>query len=145
METALNFKSKTKTRDEIAKLVGARPREKKVIMCHGTFDIVHPGHVRHLMYAKEKADILVTSVTADEFIPKGTHRPYVPQELRADNLAACEFVDSVFVDDKPTPIDSILKTHPDYCAKGYEYTDGGIHPKTKEEMDHPTVEKKGRS
>ncbi len=40
-------------------------------MCHGTFDLVHPGHVRHLLYAKSKADILVASLTADAHITKG--------------------------------------------------------------------------
>ena len=38
--------------------VGPFPRNKKVIMCHGVFDIVHPGHIRHLSYTKSKADIL---------------------------------------------------------------------------------------
>ena len=53
-----------------AALIGPRPREKKVIMCHGTFDLVHPGHLRHLLYAKSKADILVASLTADAHITK---------------------------------------------------------------------------
>ena len=47
------------------------PRKQKVIMCHGVFDVVHPGHVRHLLYAKSKADILVASLTADAHITKG--------------------------------------------------------------------------
>ena len=59
-------------------------------MCHGTFDLVHPGHIRHLLYAKSKADILVASLTADAHIAKANFRPFVPQELRAFNLAALE-------------------------------------------------------
>ena len=58
---------------------------KKVIMCHGTFDIVHPGHIRHLLFAKNKADILVVSLTADKHITKGNMRPFVPEEMRAFN------------------------------------------------------------
>ena len=50
---------KIKTVEELCSIIGPRPRSKKVIMCHGTFDIVHPGHVRHLLYAKTKGDILV--------------------------------------------------------------------------------------
>ncbi len=46
---------KIKTRDELRPRSARRPRKKKVIMCHGTFDLVHPGHVRHLIYAKSKA------------------------------------------------------------------------------------------
>ena len=80
------FAHKIKTREELAALLGPRPRKRTAIMCHGTFDIVHPGHLRHLMYAKEKADVLIASVTADAHITKGAYRPYVPQELRAANL-----------------------------------------------------------
>ena len=59
---------KIKTVEELSQIVGPRPRQKKVIMCHGVFDVVHPGHLRHLIYAKSKADILVTSLTADAHI-----------------------------------------------------------------------------
>ncbi len=131
---AVEFKNKIRSQEEIATLLGPRPRAKKAIMCHGTFDIVHPGHLRHLMYAKEKADVLIASITADEFIAKGAYRPYVPQDLRAANLAALELVDFVFVDHNATPIESIRKIQPDYFAKGYEYVDGGVHPKTQEEI-----------
>ncbi len=88
-------------------LLGAPPRAKKVIMCHGVFDVVHPGHVRHLLYAKSKADMLVASLTADEHITKGNYRPHVPQDLRAFNLAAFEMVDYVVIDENATPIENI--------------------------------------
>ena len=94
-------------------------------MCHGVFDLVHPGHIRHLLYAKEKADILVASLTADAHITKAQYRPFVPQDLRALNLAALEMVDFVVIDLNPTPIDNIARIQPDYFAKGYEYADGG--------------------
>ena len=127
------FAHKIKTPDELAELVGRRPRRRTVIMCHGTFDIVHPGHLRHLMYAKEKADILVASVTADEHISKGPHRPYVPQELRAANLAAFEFVDYVMIDRNATPIENIGVIQPDFFAKGFEYQTAPLPPRTEEE------------
>ncbi len=129
------FRHKIKTREELAQVIGTPPRAKTVIMCHGVFDIVHPGHLRHLMYAKEKADLLVASVTADAHITKADHRPYVPQELRAENLAALEMVDYVIIDPNPTPIDNIRYLRPDYFAKGYEYFAEGIPPRTQEEMD----------
>ncbi|WP_137045751.1 PfkB family carbohydrate kinase [Pseudolabrys sp. FHR47] len=124
---------KIKTADEIAKLIGARPRAKKVVMCHGTFDIVHPGHVRHLLYAKSKGDLLVASLTADAHIAKANFRPFVPQELRAFNLAALEVVDFVVIDHLPTPIENIKVIKPDYFAKGYEYVKGGLPPRTADE------------
>ena len=130
-----NYKRKIKTREELLQIIGQRPRKKSVIMCHGTFDLVHPGHVRHLMYAKTKADILVASLTNDAHIIKATFRPFVPQQLRAMNLAALECVDYVVIDEAPTPLEAIKAIQPDYFAKGYEYFEGGgLHPRTREEL-----------
>ena len=92
------YRHKIKTPEELRAIIGPLPREKRVIMCHGVFDVVHPGHVRHLLYAKSKADLLVASITADKHITKGLHRPHVPQDLRAINLAAFEMVDYVVID-----------------------------------------------
>ncbi|MBI2339354.1 MAG: adenylyltransferase/cytidyltransferase family protein [Deltaproteobacteria bacterium] len=125
---------KIKTAEELVKILGSPPRKKSVVMCHGTFDIVHPGHIRHLFYAKEKGAILVASVTADKYIYKGQDRPYVPQDLRARNLAALEMVNYVVIDYHETPIDNILMIKPDYFIKGFDYGKDGIHPKTKEEI-----------
>ena len=126
---------KVKTADEIAEILGPLPRTRKAIMCHGTFDIVHPGHVRHLLYAKSKSDILIASLTADEHIFKANFRPFVPQELRAFNLAALECVDYVVIDNDPTPLKNISIIKPDYFAKGFEYIKGTINPKTLEEKN----------
>ena len=125
---------KIKSVDDLIAEIGPFPRDKKVIMCHGTFDVVHPGHVRHLLYAKQHADILVASLTADAHIEKANFRPYVPQDLRAINLAALELVDYVIVDSDPTPLANLKAIQPDYFAKGYEYYHGAIHPKTEEEI-----------
>lgn len=132
---ALSFRDKIKTLEDLGRAIGPRPRPKTVVMCHGAFDIVHPGHLRHLMYAKEKADILIASLTADEHILKADHRPYVPQELRAQNLAALELVDYVIIDPNATPIEHIRYLQPDFFAKGYEYFAEGVPPRTQEEID----------
>lgn len=129
------FAHKIKSPQEIKALIGLRPRKKKVIMCHGAFDVVHPGHLRHLLYAKSKADILIASLTADQHIIKGQYRPYVPQDLRAANLAAFEMVDYVVIDQNATPLQNIACIQPDYFVKGYEYSANGIHPRTLEEME----------
>jgi len=129
------YKRKIKTREELRSILGPFPRKKKAIMCHGTFDLVHPGHVRHLIYAKSKADMLIASLTGDNHISKANYRPFVPQALRAMNLAALEIVDFVVIDDNPKPIENILFLQPDYFAKGYEYQKGAVNPKTREEID----------
>jgi rfaE bifunctional protein kinase chain/domain/rfaE bifunctional protein nucleotidyltransferase chain/domain len=128
------FHRKIKTREQLREAIGPRPRVNKVIMCHGTFDLVHPGHIRHLMYAKDHADVLVASLTSDSHINKANFRPFVPQDLRAMNLAALECVDYVIIDDNETPIENLKFIRPDFFAKGYEYSEDGIHPKTREEM-----------
>lgn len=132
---ALKYRHKIKTVEQLAQILGPRPRKKKVIMCHGVFDVVHPGHLRHLIYAKDKADILVASLTADRHIAKGKFRPHVPQDLRALNLAAFEIVDYVLIDPNDTPLENVRRLQPDYFAKGYEYNATSLHPKTQEEVD----------
>ena len=112
-----DYLRKIKTREELRQIIGTPPRDRSVIMCHGTFDLVHPGHLWHLMYAKGKADILVASLTSDAHITKSDYRPFVPQRLRTMNLAALEVVDFVVVDDNATPIESIEYLRPDYFAK----------------------------
>ena len=129
------YRHKIKTVEELIEAIGQRPRKRSVVMCHGTFDLVHPGHLRHLVYAKAKADILVASLTSDAHISKAAYRPFVPQELRALNLAALEMVDYVVIDGEATPLRNISIVQPDFFAKGYEYQDGAIHPRTREEMD----------
>ena len=117
----------------LKKIIGKPPRKQKVILCHGNFDVVHPGHVRHLTYAKSKAAILVVSITADTHVQKGIYRPFVPENLRALNLAAFQMVDYVIIDNNKKPLKNLFILKPDYFAKGFEYTAKGLHPATREE------------
>ena len=130
-----DYKHKIKSLEDLRGVIGPRPRNQRVVMCHGMFDIVHPGHIRHLLYAKAQGDILIASVTCDEHASKGEGRPYVPQELRAANLAALEAVDYVLIDDQPEPLANISVLQPDYFVKGFEYSADGFPPKTQEEID----------
>lgn len=92
-----------------------------VVLCHGCFDIVHPGHVRYLEFARQQGDLLVVSMTSDAAIDKGPMRPYIPQELRAENLAALECVDCVYVDPHATAVSLLETLKPDIYIKGGEY------------------------
>ncbi|MBV9861128.1 MAG: adenylyltransferase/cytidyltransferase family protein [Alphaproteobacteria bacterium] len=134
-ELSDRYRHKVKTAQELRDIIGPRPRKQSVVMCHGVFDLVHPGHIRHLIYAKAKADILVASLTADRHITKSQYRPFVPQDLRALNLAALDVVDYVLIDERATPLDNLGYLQPDFFAKGYEYQDGGLHPRTQQEHD----------
>ncbi len=122
MKRKMDWRTKIKTRQELARIVAEqRARGKKIVLCHGCFDILHPGHVRHLAWAKQQGDVLVVTVSSDAVVQKGPGWPFVPQELRAENLAAIEFVDYVAVDDGQWagPILELLK--PDVYVKGKEF------------------------
>ena len=75
------------------------------------------------------------SITADQYIKKGINRPFVPENLRALNLAAFQMVDYVLIDNNQKPLKNLKKLKPDYFAKGFEYTSSGLMPATKEESD----------
>jgi len=127
---SFKIKSIRDVKNQIKKLSSS----KKIILCHGVFDVVHPGHIRHFSYAKSKADLLVVSLTTDKFIKKGIYRPHIPEKLRALNLAAFEMVDFVVVDKNPTPLKNLKILRPDYFAKGFEYSSDKISKETLEEM-----------
>ena len=133
IELNTKYKSKIVNKDDLLKMIGEYPRQKKVVMCHGVFDVVHPGHIRHLAFAKSKADILIASITSDKFVTKGRYRPHIPESLRAYSLSAFEMVDYVIIDDKPKPLDTIDYLKPDFFAKGFEYSDD-LPQETREEI-----------
>jgi rfaE bifunctional protein kinase chain/domain/rfaE bifunctional protein nucleotidyltransferase chain/domain len=91
------------------------------VHCHGCFDIVHPGHIHHLQFAKSMGDLLMVSVSADPHVNKGVDRPLIPDELRARSLAALECVDAVYVNPYPTAIELLEELQPDVYVKGREY------------------------
>ena len=105
----------------LAKREAARADGRSVAQCHGCFDIVHPGHIRHLRYAKAQGDLLLVAITGDEHIAKGSGRPLIPEELRAENLAALDFVDWVCIDPRPTAAVLLGEVRPDVYVKGREY------------------------
>lgn len=91
-------------------------------MCHGTFDLLHPGHIKHLISAKNYCDLLIVTITADKFINKGPNRPVFNQRLRAESIAALSVVGYVAVVEEPTAIEAISKVKPDFYIKGSEYS-----------------------
>lgn len=92
-----------------------------IALCHGVFDLLHPGHIIHLEQAKEMADVLVVSVTAAKYVRKGPGRPYFDDEMRMKVLAALECVDYVMLSEGYTVDDIIENVEPDIYVKGEEY------------------------
>ncbi|RME38630.1 MAG: cytidyltransferase [Planctomycetota bacterium] len=110
--------------DDLARLCDTlRAEGKTIAMCHGVFDLVHPGHIRHLQAAKKMADILIVTLTEDRFIRKGPGRPVYNERLRAETLAAIEAVDYVATSPWPTAVETIERIKPHYYVKGQDYRD----------------------
>jgi rfaE bifunctional protein kinase chain/domain/rfaE bifunctional protein nucleotidyltransferase chain/domain len=99
----------------------ARADGRTVVHCHGCFDIVHPGHIHHLQFAKSLGDLLIVSVSADTHVNKGVNRPLIPDDLRASSVAALECVDFVYVNPDPTAVGLLETFQPDIYVKGREY------------------------
>ena len=98
-----------------------RAGARKLVLCHGVFDPLHIGHIRHFQQARAFGHILVVSVTPDRFVNKGPLRPVFPEELRAEAIAALECVDFVVVNKWPMAIEAIQALRPDFFVKGAEF------------------------
>ena len=116
--------NKIKTLDQIEGLADElRAAGRSITLCHGVFDLLHVGHLRHLRVARGFGDALIVSITADEFVQKGPGRPVFQSLLRAEMLAALELIDYVVVvhDLSAEPILHAVK--PNVYAKGGDYID----------------------
>jgi rfaE bifunctional protein nucleotidyltransferase chain/domain len=102
----------------------ARGAGKTVVQCHGVFDLLHVGHIRHLAAAKRLGDVLVVTITPDRFVNKGPDRPAFGEDLRAEALAALDCVDVVAINEWPTAVETMALLRPTLYVKGGEYRNG---------------------
>jgi cytidyltransferase-like protein len=100
---------------------GLKSQGKRIVQCHGTFDLLHPGHIIHFEEAKDLGDILVVTITAEKYVNKGPGRPYFNDELRVKYLSSLEYVDYVVVVPFPAACEAIECVRPDIYCKGREY------------------------
>jgi rfaE bifunctional protein nucleotidyltransferase chain/domain len=110
------------------KLDMLRREGKKIAFTNGCFDILHVGHVRYLREAKKTADVLVLALNSDTSVQsiKGEKRPLVPEEERAEILAALEFIDFVTIFPELTPLALINYLKPDILIKGGDWTEDKV-------------------
>ncbi|MEN9653952.1 MAG: hypothetical protein RL235_64, partial [Chlamydiota bacterium] len=138
------FDPKIKTFDELLEILDVcRIRDHKIVQCHGVFDLLHPGHIRHFKEAKALGHVLVVSVTPDRFVNKGPGRPVFTESLRLESIAALADVDYVVLNDAPDAISAILKVRPSYYVKGIEYKDHGADVTGKISAEAKAVEAGG--
>lgn len=115
------IQEKVKTLAEMGELVLKLKQEgKKIVHCHGVFDVVHYGHIRHFLSAKEQGDILIVTITPDRFIQKGPGRPFFTEDIRLEYLAAIQCIDYVALNNWDTAIETIKIIKPDFYVKGKE-------------------------
>src|SRR3990167_8538449 len=104
-----------------AKARALRDAGRRVVMCHGTFDLMHTGHIRHLQRAKAEGDILLVTLTGDAYVNKGPGRPVFGEDLRAETLASLACVDFVAINHEQAAIAAIKRLRPHVYVKGSEY------------------------
>ncbi len=121
----------------------ARAEGRQVVLCHGMFDLIHLGHVRHLQRAREEGDVLMVTVTADAFSRKGPGRPVFTDVLRAEALLALKCVDYVAINNADSAEAAIEKLKPDIYAKGSDYRDATDDVSGKIVVERDAVEAHG--
>jgi rfaE bifunctional protein nucleotidyltransferase chain/domain len=115
-------RDKIRTPAEVAAVCEQGRRAGQIIVhAHGTFDLLHLGHVRHLEAARKLGDMLIVTVTADRFVNKGPGRPVFNAELRAEMLATLEYVDWVAINDAADAVSAIERIRPSIYIKGQDY------------------------
>lgn len=104
-----------------ARILELKAQGARIVHAHGVFDLLHPGHIRHLRSAKRFGDVLVVTLTEDRHVNKGPGRPAFPDVLRAEQVAALEDVDFVAISRFPTAVEAITAIRPDVYIKGPDY------------------------
>lgn len=123
--------------EELGKLVAERKAAGHIIgLCHGCFDVLHTGHVRHFRYASSKCDFLFVSVTADRFVDKGPDRPVFPAQERAEIICALRGISGVVINEAPNAEELVAHVKPSIYFKDQEYLNGeGANPNFRGERD----------
>jgi rfaE bifunctional protein nucleotidyltransferase chain/domain len=118
------FEEKIKTLTDLAAICRTmRAEGKQIVQCHGVFDLMHPGHVRHFESARAQGDLLVVTVTPDRFVNKGPGRPVFNERLRSESIAALGSVAFVAITESPSAEDVIRLLRPSVYVKGSDYVD----------------------
>jgi D-beta-D-heptose 7-phosphate kinase/D-beta-D-heptose 1-phosphate adenosyltransferase len=117
--------TKILTKEQLAPVLQrARTEKKRIVFTNGCFDLMHVGHTRYLQAAKDLGDLLVVGVNGDASVKslnKAPDRPIVPDNQRAEVVAALNSVDYVIIFDEPDPHSLIASLQPDVLVKGGDW------------------------
>lgn len=124
LDMEASVRAKIRTLDELVGIARqAQAGGRRVVLAHGTFDLLHMGHVRHLEQARAEGDVLIVTITGDAYVNKGPGRPVFTAPLRAEMLAALGYVNWVAINEAPTAENVIAALKPDVYAKGADYAE----------------------
>lgn len=138
--------AKIKTIEELVPIIKSlRAEQKKVVHCHGVFDLLHIGHIRYFEQARKKGDTLMVTVTPDRFVDKGPHRPAFPEQLRMEGVASLGCVDYVALNQWPTAEETLRILRPDIYVKGSEFKNAGADMTGKIALEEKVVKEIGAS
>ena len=114
--------------DLLSAIQRERDKGHTIAFANGCFDVLHVGHVRYLQDASKVADVLVVAVNSDASVGvlKGAGRPVMPQEERAEIIAALRGVAYVTIFDDPAPRALLELLRPDFQCKGTDYTTDSV-------------------
>jgi len=111
----MEYTDKIKTRKEILIIADKLRKEgHTIVTTNGSYDLSHAGHSRMLNQAKKQGTILIVGLNSDESIKeyKSKDRPIIPQQYRAEQMAALQFVDYVTIFDETTPMNFLKSVKP---------------------------------
>ena len=108
------------------KKIRKKYKNSKIVLCHGTFDLLHYGHLLHFKKARGFGDLLIVSVTADKFVNKGPNRPFYNQNQRLNQISFNEFVDYVCLSEFKTSVEVINELKPNIYVKGKDYKNNNL-------------------
>lgn len=114
--------------EAVERVIELQRQGKRVVFTNGCFDLLHPGHTRYLAEARALGDVLVVAVNSDRSVRelKGPSRPVVPENERAEVLAALRAVDYATIFDDLTPREVIARMVPNVLVKGADWGPNNI-------------------
>jgi len=137
----MNAEKKIKTFEELCQIVSKlKAKGEKVVQCHGVFDIIHPGIVRHVESAKRQGSTLVATVIKDKDVHKGPNYPIFGEKLRAGNIASIGCIDYVSIVNDNPHLQCVKALKPDIFAQGQDYKDRDQTIKKKLEYEQKSLE-----
>jgi len=119
----MKIENKILNPDKLKKIVQYEKKKgKRIVLCHGTFDLLHIGHIKHFKEAKKLGDILIVTLTSDKFVNKGPGRPYFNEGQRLEAISSLSAVDYVSLNNEATAVKIIKFLKPNIYCKGPDYT-----------------------